>query len=484
MKSSLPMPTFSNSLEWPGYSICRASRDKRMERKRSEMIRCADHRTPVTLVTGYLGAGKTTLINHVLSERRGRRIAVIENELAEIGIDKELVIGEDGCTFEMNDGCICCSTHGDLAAALAGLARRSNDFDHVLIEATGIADPRRVAQTFFVDERVRAHFRLDGIVSLVDSMHFWRHVESSHELNVQLKFADLIVLNKTDLVHEQSIRTLQRRVHRVNSDARVIPAKHAKVDINAVLNTDGFDIDRAIDIEPKFMDGQNQFEYAGLYYILEGTYYLTVGVCGEPVEAALIRASGASDDSFDVACMEASLVLALPRKTASSNRPVYPGLTLWRLASSTPFPCFRVAVPTTGHYVLCTRFDTSRLQIRTCPNGEALSPLAVREPKPPYTHDESVTAVSIDVRGDLDLRRLQRWLECLLSRRGGDIFRMKGVLSVDGYNHRFVLQGVHMLLECKQGRSWGNEERKNALVFMGRNLDRTRLTNGFIRCLT
>jgi G3E family GTPase len=163
---------------------------------------------PVTVLTGFLGSGKTTLLNRILTENHGKRIAVIENEFGEIGIDQALVINADEEVFEMNNGCICCTVRGDLIRILGNLMKRRDKFDHILVETTGMADPGPVAQTFFVDDDLRDLFSLDGIVMLVDAKHVHLHLEDSNECKEQLAFADVLVLNKNDLVTSADLDAL------------------------------------------------------------------------------------------------------------------------------------------------------------------------------------------------------------------------------------------------------------------------------------
>ena len=207
-------------------------------------------RIPVTVLTGFLGSGKTTLLNRILSENHGQRIAVIENEFGEIGVDQELVINAEEEIFEMNNGCICCTVRGDLIRILGNLMTRRDRFDRIVLETTGLANPGPVAQTFFVDEAMRGQFALDGIVTMVDARHFDQQLLNSEETATQVAFADVIVLNKADLVTHEELDALEQRVRGMNSLARVVradPVERASVPMGAVLGIGGFDLARALE---------------------------------------------------------------------------------------------------------------------------------------------------------------------------------------------------------------------------------------------
>jgi G3E family GTPase len=209
---------------------------------------------PVTVLTGYLGAGKTTLLNRILTEQHGKRIAVIENEFGEIGIDNELVIDADEEIFEMNNGCICCTVRGDLIRILGSLMRNRERFDHILIETTGLADPGPVIQTFFVDDEIAEQLELDGIVTVVDAGHVLLHLDDSHEVAEQIGFADVIVLNKTDLVSAGQVDALERRIRAMNGTASIHRTRDAAVPIEEVVGLGAFDLDRILDQEPGLLE--------------------------------------------------------------------------------------------------------------------------------------------------------------------------------------------------------------------------------------
>ena len=227
---------------------------------------------PVTVLTGFLGSGKTTLLNRILSENHGQRIAVIENEFGEIGIDQALVINADEEVFEMNNGCICCTVRGDLIRILGSLMKRRDKFDRVLVETTGMADPGPVAQTFFVDDDVRDLFTLDGIVTLVDAKHVQLHLEDSRECQEQIAFADVLVLNKADLVTASELDAVEKRVSSMNRMAKVLRSTNASVPIAEVLDVGGFDLDRAVATKPTFLTPEYPFEWAAELQLEPGEY--------------------------------------------------------------------------------------------------------------------------------------------------------------------------------------------------------------------
>ena len=209
---------------------------------------------PVTVLTGYLGAGKTTLLNRILSEPHGRKYAIIVNEFGEIGIDGDLVVGADEEVFEMNNGCICCTVRGDLVRIIDGLMRRKGKFDAIVVETTGLADPAPVAQTFFLDEAVGRRTKLDAVVTVADARWLAHRLKDAPEAKNQIAFADVILVNKTDLVEAEELAEIEARIRGINPYARLHRTQRCAVPLSEVLDRNAFDLDRILDLEPEFLE--------------------------------------------------------------------------------------------------------------------------------------------------------------------------------------------------------------------------------------
>jgi G3E family GTPase len=217
---------------------------------------------PVTVLTGYLGAGKTTLLNRILTEDHGKKFAVIVNEFGEAGIDGDLVVGADEEVFEMNNGCICCTVRGDLIRILDGLMKRKGKFDAIIVETTGLADPAPVAQTFFVDQDVGDATKLDAVITVTDAKWLTERLKDAPEAKNQIAFADVIVLNKVDLVTAEELAEVEARIRAINPYAKLHKTTRCDVPIADLLDRNAFDLDRILDIEPDFLESGHHHHHS------------------------------------------------------------------------------------------------------------------------------------------------------------------------------------------------------------------------------
>ena len=456
---------------------------------------------PVTVLTGFLGAGKTTLLNRILTEQHGKKIAVIENEFGEVGVDNQLVIQSDEEIFEMNNGCICCTVRGDLLRILTRLMKRKDRLDAILIETTGLANPAPVAQTFFSDPEMQENFQLDAIVTLVDAKHILLHLDDSPEAMKQIGFADVIVLNKTDLVAPAELDALEKRLRTINAVAKIHRANNADVAIDKVINVGGFNLDRAVEVDPQFLETEYPFEWAGAYQLPAGTYNLGIGAhghdhghdhdheCGEgcghdhnSIDVVIAPAANHTAPVLDAVIKKTVIAFSDWEKIVLPGEGIIADGKLHRLKLQNEHGHFPVTIPADGAYVLFTGHDVpTHLH---GPDGGVVRYGWDKTFRHEHSHDEEVSSVGISVEGELDGKLLNDWISKLLQTKGGDIFRMKGVLVVRGTKKRLVFQGVHMLFDAKFDREWKDgENRTNTLVFIGKNLDRAALTEGFKACM-
>ena len=341
---------------------------------------------PVTILTGFLGAGKTTLLNFILRENHGRKIAVIENEFGEVGIDGGLVMAsENEEIYEMVNGCVCCTAEvrEDLVRIVRQLVARPERLDHILVETSGLADPYPVAQSFFIDDPIAEHVELDAIVTMVDAKHIGAHLDDLHLDGVdnqavdQIVCADRIVINKVDLVDADAIGALRGRIRGLNATADIVTSSYAEVDLDKIIGVGAFEATQKL---------------------------LEIG------------AGDAHDDHEHE-------------------------------------------------------------------HAHAEAHAHDHEHEHDHQHDPSVSSVGFDVPADVDLARFHAWIDTLRTEQAETLFRMKGILAVKGQAQRYVLQGVHSLIDFRATQPWGSEARSSKIVFIGRDLDRAALQDGFNACL-
>jgi G3E family GTPase len=394
---------------------------------------------------------------------------------------------------------------GDLIRILGRLLKRKDRLDGILIETTGLANPAPVAQTFFTDDEMRSAFRLDAIVTVVDARHVLQHLEAGDESVKQVGFADVILLNKTDLVSPAELDSLEERIRRINAVARIHRTRNCAVPLPAVLDVGGFNLGRATELDPKFMEPEYPFEWAGAYPLPAGSHELVIGHDGEEahdhghdhgeedhhhhhhhgneneLDVVILPVPGIGEKEIATARDRAAAIFSDPETPRREGEAVAPGAIRNRLILDGGHGRFRLEIPRPGTHLVFEECGEEPLHIHV--GGDVVKPTWQEDYHPAHEHDDEVTSVGIQRSGDLDGQRLNDWISTLLRTKGADIYRMKGVLSVKGSGKRLVFQGVHMLFDAKFDREWGPDERVNTLVFIGKNLDRAALTSAFQACL-
>ncbi|MCY3811871.1 MAG: GTP-binding protein, partial [Gammaproteobacteria bacterium] len=356
---------------------------------------------------------------------------------------------------------------------------------YVLVETTGLADPGPVAQTFFMDDEIRAEFSLDGIVTLVDAAHIEQQLGRSDESTEQIAFADILVLNKTDLVDDEALDRLETRLRDMNRMAQVVRSERADVAVDTVLNLGAFDLDQVLERRPTFLEPEYPFEWTGVYSLDSGRYELSLADGPDPAMSLVVVPEQSTDD----AALRDGAEWCV-RRYAETALPIHPG-------ESTPFgkhvnlqldslgrKSFFLEVDTPTHLGLYAQHTAEEFDLQLIDaHGAPITPAGERTWVAQHEHDDEVGSIAIETDGDVDSEMLNAWLAQLLREHGVDIFRMKGFISIAGDARRFVFQGVHMIFDGQPDRLWGDSPRRNQLVFIGRNLDEESMRQGFEACL-
>mmetsp|Transcript_29161 Transcript_29161/g.75470 ORF Transcript_29161/g.75470 Transcript_29161/m.75470 type:complete len:401 (+) Transcript_29161:265-1467(+) len=383
---------------------------------------------PITIITGFLGSGKTTLLNSILTKDHGKRVAVIENEFGEIDIDSSLVAkqevleGTNDSIMQLSNGCLCCTVREDLIKALNSLHARRDEFDHIVIETTGLANPAPIISSFYMDQELPDKVRLDGVVTVVDSKHVTRHLDNRKEGTVseaveQIAYADRILLNKTDLVDTAALDALEKRIKDINVSAEIRRTTRSQAPVEYVLGIGGFNLEN---VEKELNMTLSPHEHSH-----EHEHCSECGHDHAPGEPH--GHSHSHDHSHDHSHSHAEHSHGSHSHASHSHEHSH------------------------SHNV---------------------------------KHDDKVSSVAIRLEGNMDLDKINYSLGLLLETRAEDMYRIKGLLSIHGSDYRYVFQGVHTIFEGTPDRKWfPDEKRECKLVFIGRELDAEAFKDAFEHCL-
>ena len=373
---------------------------------------------PVTVLTGFLGSGKTTLLNRILSEDHGLRIAVIENEFGEIGIDQDLVINADEEVFEMNNGCICCTVRGDLIRILGELAERKDKFDRVILETTGMADPGPVAQTFFVDQDVSDQYELDGIITLVDTKHVQSHLDNhTDEVMAQLAFADRIILNKADLCDKKQLTDLQRRIQEVNLMAGFYTATMADAPIIELLDIGGFNLQRAMQMKPNFLEPEYPFEWGGIWQLPAGNYWFLMENGPDPDMSFLMAKASDASESAVIDLAESVFVEFSKRLTSLHHKQEIADLgTCYSLKlEGQDIYEFGFSLKEASDIAIFSQHTPEEFQLKLLNQEDTeYTPVSEHYFNAEHEHDDQVSSVAIELPGFFDLAKINAWMDVFL----------------------------------------------------------------------
>ncbi len=443
---------------------------------------------PVTVITGFLGSGKTTLINRILTEEHGIRFAIIENEFGEVGIDQDIIRNEKEEIIEMNNGCICCTVRGDLIRIIKKLANSERPPEYILIETTGLADPSPVAQTFLSDSEIENLTYLDGIITLVDAKYAEAQLTSAPETKDQVAFADIIVLNKIDLVSSDQTQKVENRLREINRFAKILHSTKGDVEWKELFNVGGFDVERGLSINPKFLEVEYPFEFGSYLSLSKGVHTLTASPHGEEKTMKFLLTEAvekASKESLEATANHMAVRFSVSPTRIHKSQVIEPGNDLGELFVEDIGTKFLIRISHEKTYALFTEHSPKEFDLKIeDSHGNADIPIISREFRSAHSHDSSVSSVGIEAEGELDAQAFVFFIDMLLKAFGSRLYRYKGILPVQGEKMKVVLQGVHMLYEIQPGKEWGeNEIKKSTIVFIGKDLDRNLITQGFLSCI-
>ncbi|MDX2185310.1 MAG: GTP-binding protein [Opitutaceae bacterium] len=441
---------------------------------------------PVTLITGSLGAGKTTLLNRMVAGAPDLRTAIIENEFGDISVDDRFVIFTNEELVQAQTSSNLQTMRGDFVRGLLRLAQVAERFDRVIIECSGLADPAPIAQTFFTDDELRGTFRLESIVAVLDASQGTAGWKDSDVTVRQAAFADVILLNKTDLAAGADVDGLENHVRRTNRLARVYRTRHSNVHLGELVLSAGFSLTRAQELDPHFLQPEYPFRWAGVYPVGPEGAELWIEE-GTLKETAVVVVPVRSTHGGTLADAKEAAALAFSDRGAPLTKDggtIFPGASLHRLELTGRLNRFKIHTLTRGLHGIFLAHGPQHLRTTVHIDGIPAMPRWERTFHPRHSLPNAIESVGLRLAGTVDADRVRQWLQSLHDEMGDDLLRSKGVLTVQGTGQRLLVNGVKSVIEEYLDLAWKpTDVNANFIVLIGRNLDRTALMSGFRSCI-
>jgi G3E family GTPase len=444
-------------------------------------------RTPVLVLTGFLGSGKTTLLNRFLAQTRHLKIAVLENEFGAVSIDTKLIIGAREEIMEIKNGCMCCTVRRDLIRVLRRLIKQGRPYDAIILETTGIANPSPIAQTFMALKDLWRNYDLKGIVTVVDAKHVREQVKSETIAQDQIAFADLLVLNKSDLVSAEELAEVTQLLRSVNSDAVIRPTTMAQLDAQELVTLHAFNPARGLKADAGFNQPDYPFKWVGIYNFASGVQRVQWHSSGVPHSNELVWLMPMVEPTeSDV---QKSLPLAVktffdPEVDFARGATIEVDRFVWNTPLEENRSEFGIHILQPGYYAIFTQHPPESVSVSGLQG--AIEPVYQRAWESRYAEDESLTSVAIALSGSLSLDKVSEYFTWALygDEERRSVLRMKGILSIAGRDEKFVFQQVNTVSNSGFiNETWGEGPRMNHFVLIGRGLDRKELTQRFVECL-
>jgi G3E family GTPase len=437
----------------------------------------SDKRKGVTLVVGFLGAGKTTLVNQLIKDNQGLKLALIENEFGELGVDNEFLPNIEELVLEMNDGCLCCSVRGDMVQALKNLINQEQEFDHLIIEATGMASPGPILESFKKSRELEESFRINTVISLVDAIHFDRNMKRDQEeeesnFSDQLAFSDLILLNKTEGLKEEKLLAIENEIIAINPDSQVCRTNFSKVNPSEIFERNYYDPKKVENLQLNIDEGES-FAWAGLFDLPVGKHHLYFNHIHHSVNWSFLK-----EDSIDAGLSLGRILMSSPAQKLNKLEKVMIGSPY-----TSDQRLFELHVLDPGKVVFFLDDHPSHLQLEVRVRDKVQLPLEERgfTKRKKHAHGK-VNSVSIEVEGELDPSTFQFYLNSLFMKYPDRIYRSKGILCFPGNPHKVFFQGVYENFDFSEGPMWTGTK-QNRVVFIGMGLNADLITSGFKNCL-